>query len=164
MCMNRLKTKISTVSDLTSSNQLNHLDDGLRRCLVKYYIWYEWSLSLPMLCCSIVRAISFSSMHGPDAFSHLLMNTMNHIQVHIYTVLVSPLLKSAMKKLQAVATAVDIFMDQRLATALQGGETWLSTVSSGRVTESFFVCRITNSCWNPNIVGGFWGVTKKGFV
>ena len=51
-----------------------------------------------MLSSSIVRAISFSSMHGPDAFSHLLMNTMNHIHVHIYTVIVSPLLNSAMKK------------------------------------------------------------------
>lgn len=61
-------------------------------------IWYEWSLSLPMLCCSVVRAISFSSMLGPDASLYLYIDCYRWITyIYIYTVLVSPLLKSAMK-------------------------------------------------------------------
>lgn len=49
---------------------------------------------------------------------------MNHIHVHIYIHNISiPPFKVCNEQLQAVATAVDIFMDQRLAIALQGGET-----------------------------------------
>lgn len=59
-------------------------------------------------------------MHGHDAFSYLYNES--HTCAYIHSISIPPF-KVCNEQLQAVATAVDIFMDQRLAIALQRGET-----------------------------------------